>query len=159
MSRWRLVDIGFKHTSICVLDRGEVALMRVVNIGGDKLTTGLAEAMNITYAEAEGIKVGMAPEVQSVLEMQVLPLGRELRASLDFFEHQQDRTVSQVLVSGGSARSEMIVAMLHAEMIVECKTWDPTGFFQLALPEHQAAEIEHVRSQLTVAVGAALAAI
>jgi len=60
-----LVDIGFKHTSICVLDRGELALTRVVNIGGDQLTTGLAEAMNITYAEAEGIKVGMAPEVQS----------------------------------------------------------------------------------------------
>jgi Tfp pilus assembly PilM family ATPase len=154
-----LVDIGFKHTSICVLDRGEIALMRVVNIGGDKLTTGLAEAMNISYAEAEGIKVGMAPEVQTVLEMQVLPLGRELRASLDFFEHQQDRPVSQVFVSGGSARSEMILQMLHAEMIVECKTWNPTSFLQLALPGQQAVEIEHIGSQLTVAIGAALAAI
>jgi type IV pilus assembly protein PilM len=154
-----LVDIGFKHTSVCILDRGELALTRVVNIGGDKLTTGLAEAMNITYAEAEGIKVGMAPEVQSALEMQVLPLGRELRASLDFFEHQQDRPVSQVYVSGGSARSEMILQMLHAEMIVECRTWNPTGFLQLALPGQQAVEIEHIGSQLTVAVGAALAAI
>ncbi len=35
-----LVDIGFKHSSICVLDRGELALIRVVNIGGDKLTEG-----------------------------------------------------------------------------------------------------------------------
>ena len=154
-----LVDIGFNHTSICVLDRGEMALTRVVNIGGDKFTAGLAEAMSITYAEAEGIKVGMAPEVQSALEMQVLPLGRELRASLDFFEHQQDRAVSQVYVSGGSARSEMILQLLHAEMIVECKTWNPTTFLQLALPGQQSVEIEHVGSQLTVAVGAALAAI
>jgi type IV pilus assembly protein PilM len=154
-----LVDIGFKHTSICVLDRGELVLTRVVNIGGDQLTTGLAESMSITYAEAEGIKVGMAPEVQAVLETQVLPLGRELRASLDFFEHQHDRPVSQVYVSGGSARSEMILQMLHAEMIVECKTWNPTGFLQLALPGQQAVEIEHIGSQLTVAVGAALAAI
>ncbi|HTX21914.1 MAG TPA: pilus assembly protein PilM [Candidatus Aquilonibacter sp.] len=153
-----LVDIGFKQTSICVLDRGEMALTRVVNIGGDRLTTGLAEAMNITYAEAEGIKVGMAPEVQSALETQVLPLGRELRASLDFFEHQQDRPVSQIYVSGGSAQSEMILQMLHSEMIVECKTWNPTGFLQLALPGHQAVEIEHVAPQLTVAVGVAVAA-
>jgi len=86
-----LVDIGFKHSSVCVVDRGELVLSRMVNIGGDKLTAGLAEAMNITYAEAEGIKVGMAPEVQAMLEAQVQPLGRELRASLDFFEHQQDR--------------------------------------------------------------------
>ena len=154
-----LVDIGFKHTSICVLDRGEMALTRVVNIGGDKFTAGLAEMMNISYAEAEGIKVGMAPEVQSALEMQVLPLGRELRASLDFFEHQQDRAVSQVYVSGGSARSEMILQMLHAEMIVECKTWNPTTFLQLALPGQQTVEIEQIGSQLTVAIGAALAAM
>ena len=153
-----LVDLGFKHTSVCVLDRGELALTRVVNIGGDKLTSGLAEAMNISYAEAEGIKVGMAPEVEAALQMQVIPLGREIRASLDFFEHQQDRSVSQVFVSGASARSEMILQMLHSEMMLECKTWNPTGFLQLALPGQQAVEVELIGAQLTVAIGAALAA-
>jgi type IV pilus assembly protein PilM len=153
-----LVDIGFKHSSVCVVDRGELALSRVVNIGGDKLTAGLAEAMNITYAEAEGIKVGMAPEVQSTLEAQVQPLGRELRASLDFFEHQQDRPIAQVYVTGGSARSEMILQMLHTELIVECKTWNPTTSVQLALPGQQAVEIEQVGPQLSVAIGVALAA-
>jgi type IV pilus assembly protein PilM len=153
-----LVDIGFKHTSVSVLDRGELALNRIVNIGGDHLTVGLAESMNISYAEAEGIKVGMAPEVEAALQMQVIPLGREIRASLDFFEHQQDRPVSQVYASGGSARSEMILQMLHSELMVECKTWNSTGFLQLALPGQQAVEVEHIGPQLTVAVGAALAA-
>ncbi|MEJ0091870.1 MAG: pilus assembly protein PilM [Limisphaerales bacterium] len=154
-----LVDIGFKHTSICVLDCGEIALMRVVNIGGDHFTAGLAEMMSISYAEAESIKVGTAPEIQSALELQVLPLGRELRASLDFFEHQADRAVSQVYISGGSARSEMILQMLRSEMIVECKTWNPTTFLQLNLPGQQAVEIERAAPELTVAIGAALAAI
>jgi len=43
-------------------------------------------------------------------------------------------------------------------LIVECKTWNPTASLQLALPEAQAAEITHVGSQLTVAVGTALSA-
>jgi type IV pilus assembly protein PilM len=153
-----LVDIGFQHTTICVLDRGELALSRVVNIGGDRLTAGLAEAMNITYAEAEGIKVGLASEAKSALEAQMLPLGRELRASLDFFEHQQDRTVSQIYVSGGAAKSEIILQMLHAELLAECKTWNPTAFLQMLLPPQQTAEIEQVGPQLGVAIGAALAA-
>ncbi len=153
-----LVDIGFKCTSVCVLDRGELVMSRTVNIGGDKITSGLAETMSISYAEAEGIKVGMAPEVLSALELQVLPLGRELRASLDFFEHQEDRPISQVFVTGGSARSEMILQMLHAELIAECKIWNPTTFLQMALPGQQAVEIEQVGSQLAVAVGAAVAA-
>ena len=153
-----LVDIGFKHTSVSVLDKGELILNRMVQIGGDHLTLGLADSMNISYAEAEGIKVGMAPEVEASLQMQVTPLGREIRASLDFFEHQEDRPVSQVYVSGGSARSEMILQMLHQELLVECKTWNPTGFLQLALPGQQAVEVDHIGPQLTVAVGVALAA-
>lgn len=152
-----LVDIGFKNTSVCVLDRGELATNRVFSIGGDQITNGLADAMNISYAEAEGIKVGMAPDVEAVLQMQVLPLGREIRASLDFFEHQHDRPVTQVYVSGGSSRSEMIMQMLHAELLVECKTWNPTGFLQMALSGQQAVEIEHIGPQLTVAIGTALA--
>jgi len=153
-----LVDIGFKHTSVCVLDRGELATNRIINIGGDHLTTGLAEAMNITYAEAEGIKMGMAPEVETALQTLVLPLGREIRASLDFFEHQQDRPVTETYFCGGSTRSELILQMLHSEMLVECKTWNPTGFLQLALPGQQAVEVDHVGPQLTVAIGTALAA-
>lgn len=154
-----LVDVGFKHTSVCVLDCGRLALNRLVVLGGDHLTAGLAEAMSISYAEAEGIKVGMAPEVESALQMQVIPLGREIRVSLDFFEHQHERPVSQVYISGGSARSEMIMQMLHQELLVECKTWNPTSFLQLALPGQQAVEVDHIGPQLTVAIGAALAAI
>jgi Tfp pilus assembly PilM family ATPase len=96
--------------------------------------------------------------VQAALEALLSPLGRELRASIDFFEHQQDRPISQVFVTGGSARSEFIVQSLQNEMMVECKTWNPTAFLRMALPPQQTAEIEQVASQLTVAVGVALAA-
>lgn len=154
-----LVDIGFKHSTICLLDRGELILSRVVHIGGDRLTAGLAETMNISYAEAEGIKIGLAPEAQAALDTQVVPLGRELRASIDFFEHQRDKVVSQIYVCGAAARSEMFLEMLRAEMIVECKTWNPTTFLQLALPGQQTAEIEQVGPQLSVAIGAAVAAL
>lgn len=152
-----LVDIGFKNTTICLLQEGELVLSRVVAIGGDKITGGLAESMGISYAEAEGIKMGMPSEVQPTLETLVAPLGRELRASIDFFEHQQDKHVSQVLFSGGSARSEFIIKILEAELTVSCRAWIPVSALQLALPPQQLAEIEHVAPQLTVAVGTAIA--
>jgi type IV pilus assembly protein PilM len=152
-----LVDIGFRSTSICLLQEGELMLSRVVAIGGDRVTNGLAESLGISYAEAEGIKVGMPTEVQSNLEALVLPLGRELRASIDFFEHQHDRAVSQVFISGGSAKSEFILQTLQAELMAECKPWNPLTFLQTELPPQQAAEIDQVASQLAVAVGAAVA--
>ncbi len=154
-----LVDLGFKNSSISILQQGELILSRVVAIGGDRLTNGLAETLNISYAEAEGIKVGMPGEVQGQLESLVMPLGRELRASIDFFEHQQDRPVTQVYITGGSARSPMILQTLQQELMVECRILNPTSALQLELPPQQSAEIEQVGSQLTVALGAALAAL
>jgi len=153
-----LVDIGFKNSSICLLYQGELILSRVVNIGGDRLTQGLADSMSISYAEAEGIKVGMPAEVQSSLEPLLTALGRELRASVDFFEHQQDKTVSQIYVSGGSARSEFIVKCLETELMAPCRAWNPAANMQLALPPSQVGEIDQIAPQLTVAIGTAAAA-
>lgn len=154
-----LVDIGFRNTTICLLQEAELTLSRVVGIGGDRITQGLAESLGISYAEAEGIKVGMPGEVQPNLEALVVPLGRELRASIDFFEHQQDKAVSHVYISGASSRSELIVQMLQTELMLECKTWNPLSSLEIQLPPEQEAEVESVGPQLTVAIGAALAAL
>ena len=154
-----LVDLGFKNSSICIVQEGELMLSRVVAIGGDRMTNSLAEHLGIGYAEAEGIKIGMPGEVQTQLESLLVPLGRELRASIDFFEHQHDRPVTQVFLTGGASRSEFILQRLHQELMVECKTLNPVGFLQLELSPQQSSEIEQVAPQLTVALGAALAAL
>jgi type IV pilus assembly protein PilM len=154
-----LVDLGFKSSSICIVQQGELILSRVVAIGGDRLTHGLAEALNVSYAEAEGIKIGMPSEVQAQLESLVVPLGRELRASIDFFEHQQDRPVTQAFLTGGATRSETIVQMLQREVMIDCKILNPASFLHMELPPQQTVEIEQAAPQLTVALGAALAAL
>jgi type IV pilus assembly protein PilM len=153
-----LVDIGFKFTTISILLNGEIILNRVVGIGGDRLTSGLADNLGISYPEAEGLKVGLTDEIRNVLQSLLLPLGRELRASIDFFEHQQDKTVNQVFVSGGSARSQSIIEMLQLELMAPCRSWDPVSSFRLDLPPEKAGELDQVAPQLAVAAGAALAA-
>jgi type IV pilus assembly protein PilM len=153
-----LVDIGFKNTTISILAEGELILSRVVGIGSDKLTAGLSEALGVSYAEAEGIKVGMPSEVEGTVVPLLAPLGRELRASIDFFEHQHEKTLSHIYISGGAARSEFIVQTLQSELMVPCKGWNPTSFMALALPPQQIGEVEQIAPQLTVAVGAATTA-
>lgn len=154
-----LVDMGFRSSSISILLNGELKLSRVVSIGGDKLTSGLAESMSVSYAEAEGIKIGLPEEVQMIMQTLITPLGRELRASIDFFEHQQDRPVGHVFVSGGSARSHFLVESLQSELMVPTRAWSPVSFLQMGLPPQKLGEVEQVGSQLTVAVGGAIAAL
>lgn len=150
-----LIDFGYRSTTICLLQEGDLVLSRVVPIGGDQLTTTLAESMGVSYAEADSIKVGLTSEVQANLEPLLMELGRELRASVDCFEHQQDKTVAHAFITGGSARSDFIVRMLQTEMMLECKPWNPVANMTLALPAKQTADLEFNCPQLTVAVGAA----
>ena len=150
-----LVDVGFKSSTITILDCGEIILNRVVNVGGDQLTKGLAEALGILYPEAETMKLEAASEVQPHLDHFIQPLGRELRASIDFFENQRDKTVPHVFISGGSARNEFILQTLQAQLMVPCKGWNPAKAFQLNLPPEKMGEAEQVMPQLTVAIGAA----
>ena len=152
-----LVELGFKNTTITILDSGEIMLNRVVAIGGDRLTSGLAESLNISYQEAENIKVGMPGEVAQSLEPLIHPLGRELRASIDYFENHHDKAVSKVFLSGGSACGELIVQALQTELMVQCLVWAPTKFLQLTLPAEKMSEIEQIAPKLTVAIGAATA--
>lgn len=152
-----LVDIGFRNTSITILDCGQIILNRVVALGGDRLTSGLGESMGISYAEAENIKVGMTSEVRSTLELIINPLGRELRASLDFFEHQQDKPVSQVYLSGGTSQNDIILELVQNELMVPCKGWVPTLALETGLPPEKLGELEQAAPKLTVAVGAAAA--
>jgi type IV pilus assembly protein PilM len=150
-----VVDMGFRNTTISILNCGDLCLNRTVEIGGDKLTAGLSEAMGISYAEAEGIKIGMPKEVEAHLQPLISPLGRELRASMDFFEHQSERTVGKALISGGAARSEFILQLLQSELGVACQAWNPAAAVQLSLSPQQMTEIEQVSGQLAVALGAA----
>jgi len=152
-----LVDIGFKNTSVTVLDCGDICLNRIVALGGDRLTAGLAETMGISYAEAENIKQGMTEEVRDTLDLVINPLGRELRASIDFFEHHNDKSVTEVYVSGGTAANDTILELLQAELMVACKRWDPTPFFDLRLSPEKRGEMEVTASQLATALGVAAA--
>lgn len=150
-----LVDFGYKNSFISILMLGELSLTRAVGFGAAKLTAGIAETLGVSQAEAEGIKVGMPQEVAETIQPLLTPLGRELRASIDFFEHQQDKTVSQVFFSGGSSISDHIVQALQSELMVPCKSWNPAGALTLELPPQRMGEVERIAPQLTVAVGAA----
>lgn len=151
-----LVDIGFSNSTISVLVNGEITLTRVVNIGADKFTSGLAEAMNITYSVAEGLMQIMPDKVHAQLKTILLPLSHELSNSIHFFEQKEDNKIAEVYVSGGSARSKLIFNILQSELNLPCRSWDPISSLKVKFTTAQMAALQQESPQLTVAIGAAL---
>ncbi len=123
------VDIGFLSTDISILKAGRLSLTRVLNFGADRITKGLAESLAITYPVAEGIKLTMPDKVKAKLQKIIYPLIEELRASVSFFEEQNQTTITHLYLSGGSARSEVILQILNEELAApQCHRWDPVAF-------------------------------
>jgi type IV pilus assembly protein PilM len=154
-----LVDIGFKTTSISILNAGELALNRVMPGGGDKLTAGLSNSLGMEYNEAETVKLGLPDEVKAQMQMLVTPLGRELRTSIDFFENQNDKPISEVYISGATAKSSFILETLQEELMLPCMAWNPAASIRLDLKPDQMAMLELVAPELVVAIGAACATL
>jgi Tfp pilus assembly PilM family ATPase len=152
-----LVEIGFHNTTISIVFDRQLVLLRVVPIGGDKLTQGLEEALSIKYSVAEGIKMVMPEKVQAKLQSLLAPLAEELRASAVFFEREFERSISQVYVSGASARSDFLVHLLETEAIIPCKSWNPTNFLSIEVSTQQKDDLAKDAPLLTSVVGGAMA--
>ena len=52
-----LVNIGAAYTEISIVDKGKLAFVRVVPIGGDALTGAIADQMGRSFDEAEELKI------------------------------------------------------------------------------------------------------
>lgn len=153
-----LVDVGARTSTITILMNGQLILNRVVNFGSARVVQGVQEALGVDVRALGGLGSIPTQDLESILPALLIPLGRELRASIDFFEHQEDKQVAQAFFSGGLARMDLAVQALQSELMVPCQSWNPLTFLQFALPPAQLGEVEALAPQLTVAVGGAIAA-
>jgi len=139
-----LLDIGSNNSTIGILVNGELEFTRIVSVGAGKLAdffgkTGAAE-----------LKSGKMEEFQAKVHGLIAALARELSASIDFFETKNEAKVTEIVVSGGAARSQFVLQSLEAELEIPCETWTPARCRGLALPEGP---------QLAVAIGLGLGAL
>ena len=150
-----LLDIGFNQSTINIVMRGDLALTRVVNIGAERFVQAMAQP-HAKDTHDPHVDVPMTEVMQSKLQNLFVLLGKEVDASIGFFVNNQEVTVNQVYVSGGSARSQFMVQALESELALPCETWNPTKSLVLDLPAKQMKEIDYDATQLSAAIGAAL---
>jgi type IV pilus assembly protein PilM len=152
------LDIGFRHSTISISYRSRLALVRVVNIGADQFADVMQQATaRGAMSTQEEDENPALDALQVSVQKSIRGLAKEVDASIGFFLSQNDLPVHQVYVSGGSARSHLILQTLELELGVPCRAWNPA----LALKQEgaivsRAGDLEYEAPQLTVAVGAGM---
>lgn len=161
-----LVNVGASTTNINVLRRGVSAFTRDLGIGGRSYTEELQRTMNVSYEEAESLKVAgesadrtavVPEEVERVLAGVSENLATEIHRSLDFYlSTAGGGELGRVYLSGGAAMTPGLREALERACGCPVEIVDPFRRIQVDERAFNPRYLKDVAAQAAIAVGLGL---
>jgi type IV pilus assembly protein PilM len=159
-----IIDVGASVTNIIVHHNGEPRFVRILLIGGDDATDALMDQLELSFEEAEALKLdlgrGVGPaEARKVLAGRVESLVSEIQGSIDYYLSLEDsEPVTSVVITGGGSLTPGLTERLEASLGTHVRRGAPLSEMSVTksgLTPEQIAQIEPVAA---AAVGLALGA-
>jgi type IV pilus assembly protein PilM len=125
-----VVDIGASSTKITVVHAGAPVFTKDSAIGGRNLTAEIQKSMNLSYADAESLKVGdtsnMPQEISDLMHIMAENLATEIKRALDFYNASSSGApVSYVLLAGGSSKIPELSKVVEEAAGIPCQLANP----------------------------------
>ncbi len=158
-----LLNLGASVMNINIVKGTAPLFTRDVSVGGNQYTDSLQKELDLSFEDAEALKLGRKvgtvsedakqPILQQVTEIIVL----EIQKTFDFFRATAPgEHIDRIYVAGGSSKVPGLVEALRQEFSLPVEVLNP---FQRIMPPMDAGEneiLEQNPGQLAVAVGLAL---
>ncbi len=159
-----IVSLGGGTSCVVVHEGGVPRFVRVLGSGGRQLTDAIAGALDITPDAAESIKRQLAngadPLVEQARAAIDRPLGSlldEVRSSIDYYRNQPGASsLSQVLVTGGTAQLGGVIVRLGALLGVSAFPADPRSRLTIGDIGFAPDELPRLDPYLPAAIGLAI---
>ncbi len=155
-----LVHIGARYTSINVLKNGLSTFTGDIPVGGEAFTESLMQALQISYSQAETLKVTGLLEgkktdnLESLLKPSCLSLADEIGRNLRLYGALgAEEGIDNIYLSGGTAKIPGLPQILGEKLNVPVRLAEPFRGFDLArnIDRDYLADLD-----LVLAVGAGL---
>jgi type IV pilus assembly protein PilM len=158
-----LLNLGASVMNINIVKGTTPLFTRDVSVGGNQYTDSLQKELDLSFEDAEGLKLGRRvgtvsedakqPILQQVTEIIVL----EIQKTFDFFRATASgEHIERIYIAGGSSKVPGLVEALRQEFSLPVEILNP---FQRIMPPADSFESEILSQnpgQLAVAVGLAL---
>ena len=157
-----LIDIGASKMNINIISHGTSTLARDVVLGSRQLTEQIQNRFDISYEEAEALKIGSAeagerqPQLEELFTNTCTQWVMEIKRALDFFySNYPDETISKIILSGGGGRIKGIDRFFAEETGIPVTIFNP---FTNARQDSQKIDPEYVKymaPEMTLSTGLA----
>jgi type IV pilus assembly protein PilM len=160
-----LINVGAAVSNINIVVDGNAAFTRDITMGGNAFTEEIQKQLNISYEEAEALKVGgqgetdavVPQEVERVIQGVADQMGGELQRSLDFYAATAgDARIGRVYLSGGTARIPALFKVIEQRAGVPVEILNPFKSIEIDEARFDPAQMQQVAPAAVVAVGLAL---
>lgn len=160
-----LINIGASVTNINVLANGISTFTRDISIGGGQFTDAIQKALNVSYDEAEALKLGggadtdavVPQEVERVLQTESEAIANEVQRSLDFYAATSaDAHLARIFLSGGSAKIPALIKTIERRTSVPVELVNPFRNIDISGRGFSVDYLKNVAPMAAVSVGLAL---
>ncbi len=161
-----LINAGASVVNINILTNGYTVFTRDVTIGGNQFTEEIQKQLNVSYEEAEALKIGggrndadavVPQEVERVMSQVAEQVAGEIQRSLDFYAGTAaEANFSKVFISGGTAKIPALFKTIENRVGVPVEILNPFKNIEIDNRRFDPNFIMDVAPMAAVAVGLAL---
>jgi type IV pilus assembly protein PilM len=161
--RIALLDIGANKSLMNIAHKGTPIFTRSISVGGNQITDGIKDFFNISFEEAEAVKLGQAADkypARDLEEIFVSTIGgwvNECKRAVDFYYHNfPDQSIHTLYLSGGSCRIPGLDKVLHEHLELPVEIFNPISRLQYDVKQFDPAYIDFIGPQMAISLGLAL---
>jgi type IV pilus assembly protein PilM len=160
-----LINVGASVSNVNIIARGTTTFTRDVAMGGNSFTEEIQKQLNVSYEEAEALKIGgqgetdavVPQEVERVMQGVADQLAGEIQRSLDFYAATAaDSRIARVYLSGGTARIPALFKVIEQRAGVPVEVLNPFKEIEVDSKRFDPAVLMNAAASAAVAVGLAL---
>lgn len=158
-----LIDIGATKMNINIISGGSSILARDVVLGSGQLSEQIQTQLEISFEEAESLKIGQLPSADKQEALENLFVSTctqwitEIKRALDFYySSNPDATISKMVLSGGGARIRGLDQFFSDETGIPVEIFNP---FSKAMADSKKIDpeyLDYIAPEMAISVGLAI---
>lgn len=156
-----ILDIGSTTTEIAIVENGVLSQTRSFPLAGFAMTRAVSKNLGLELTQAEQFKTkfGLAQDklegqVMKAIEPTLRSILEEAVRSMKFYQEQSGKTVSRIILSGGSSRLPLIDQYIKAVMGTEVVFGNPWS--KLSFKPEFSDKLNEIGAEFATAVGLAM---
>lgn len=166
-----LLDMGASSTNVSIIHAGSLRFTRIFAIGGDTFTHALESGMDLSYLEAEKVKMEKAVaildddsmtldqesrDIYELIQPHLETLAVEIRRSLAYYTSKyRGESVTKIVLTGGASRMKGINRFFEADLGIPVMHSHPMANISY-VSDGDVAKLQSIVPFLGIAIGLGL---